>query len=1046
MTFEELMKCHPDNRKVYEKLLARFEANRVVPLFGAGMSVWAGYPKWEALLLEFCGKDAALKEEVEAKLAANDYEGAAGSIEAKKATFRRMLANKFNETGVDERKRPEYQRLFPKLFRGVLLTTNFDQVIEALYSERMVVVNPADAFDAARINTVLQGGNKQPVLLKLHGDMGDPQHIVLTQKDYDDAYGADADKPDLTKPMPKYLDKVLSSNAVLFLGSSLQTDRTAKMVKCFCANQGLTHFAVMALAKDGTARTDLHDWGIETIWFPGGMYDETYGALFNQLAADLGIGEADDRAFLPVRDLVGREKEVEEVREYWETHQEPLAPLVWVSGPGGIGKTELCKAVCVKLAGAGRKAFIPMSDLTTLEGFYAKVLTTLGQDPNKLRPDELAGKAAKALENCCKGGVAYFDNAEDLYERLEQEHKTADEVEWREWLNGLRAANIGVVVSSRETTLFVNWKNCEEWKLTPLANCAAKALFNAVLGRAPEDHELADYNWLIGQLEGYPLAIVLVALQTRARGYFDRTGWDKAAQKVSPDDKASHISVAIALQTSWEAIQQEPQAVELWGVFHMSVVPLGVEVLKGLVEEKSSSTGWEKLRSLGLVYRVKGGTVERFNMFRAILKEASLRVKGGTVERFNMLNPIKRQFPILAGEGAVEVARKRWLAYLRFLLPCADQTGVPKVKRVDCEQECDARRTVHGLLPQVWRLLEVLCDAKEADATVELMRLAGNFFSDDVNSAVTLEVLRGFFQGKSKWKKDFAFATRCLGDVRRLRSEYDKAEEAYDESAAISREIGCRRGEAKVFLGLGHVWRVRGENAKAEKLYDKSLAICREIGDRLGEANALEGLGFVRWMRDEYDGAGKAYKESLTICREIDDRLGEANALRGVGDVRWEQDEYDGAVEAYEESLAIYRKIGDRLGEAYTLRGLGDVWQIRGEKAEVEKVYEESLAICRKIRDRPGEANALDRLGDVRRLRGENDKAEEAYEEALAICQEIGYRLGEANALLGVGKVRRMRGENGKALEAFEMALKIGEEIGYEWGCEEAKKGMERLK
>ena len=962
MDFEELMNCHKDNPKVYKDLLARFTANRVVPCFGAGMSVWAGYPKWKELLLELCGDDTGLKKKVEEKLASNDYESAAELIEERKTTFRRMLANKFNETKVDGQKRPKYQELFPKLFRGVLLTTNFDQAIEKLYTDgSLVVVNPADEFKATCINRALQGEGGRPVLLKLHGDMNDPLHIVLTRKDYDDAYGADARHPDREKPMPQYLDRTLANNAVLFLGSSLQADRTVEMVKCFCANEGLTHFAVMALAKGGTARTDLHDWGIETIWFPSGKHDEAYSAFFNRLAADLGIGEVDDTAFLPVRDLVGRKKNIKEVCKFWKAEFKSGTPLVWVSGPGGIGKTEFCKAVCKQLAVAGDRAFVPMSDLTTLEGFYAKVLTTLGQNPNGLKTDDLAGVAARALTKCCKGGVAYFDNAEDLCGKLDQDGKAA----WKNWLGGLRAAKVGVVVSSRESTLFAGETNCKEVVMKSLVEDAAKTLFDAVWGRKPHKSEITDYNCLIKQLEGYPLAIVLVALRTRAQGYLDRKDWEKAAEEFSHNGNRRHMSMKIALRTSWETIRREPQAVLLWALFHMSVVPLSVEILKGLMGEKSLHAGLEKLRSLGLVYNVDG---ER---------------------SFDMLNPIKQQFPALSGRGLwmvlikwvrsvsprflkrflpdtdVVKARKSWLAYLQGLLLHADQTGVPKEKRVDYAQECAAKRTVHGLLPQVWRLLDDLCIAGEVDMVAELMGLACNFFMYDVSSMVTLEKLCGFFQGKPERKKEFACASVCLGDVRRMRDAYDEAEQSYADA----------------------------------------LNICREIGDRLGEANALQGLGYVRRMRNAYDKAVQAYDGALKICREIGYRLGEANALQGLGDVRRMRDAYDEAEQAYDDALKIYKDIGDRLGEANALRGLGDVRMMRAAYDEAKQAYAGALKICREIGSRLGEANACLGLGNLCEAKGDRSAALESFQKALQIGEEIGYNFACEAAKEGIERL-----------------------------------------
>ncbi len=455
---------------------------------------------------------------------------------------------------------------------------------------------------------------------------------------------------------------------------------------------------------------------------------------------------------------------------------------------------------------------------------------------------------------------------------------------------------------SREATLFVSLAKCTEADMKPLADDAAKKLFKAVLGEKPKKYgKPADYNWLIRQLEGQPLAIALMALQTRELGYLNRAGWEKAV--ISSREKQSHTSLAIALRTSWEAIRQEPQAAKLWGVFHASVVPLGVEVLKGLFDGKEPRAGLGKLRSLGLVYRVEGAAAEQFDM----------------------PNPIRRQFLILAGKGAVEAARKRWLAYLRALLPRADQAGVPKEKRVSSEQECAVRRTVHGLLPQVWRLLEDLCAAKEAAAAAELMRLARNFFLDGENSTATLEVLRGFFRGESERREDFAFATRCLGAVWRRLGEYDRAVEAYEEALAICRKIGDRQGEAHALRGVGDVWRARGEYAVAEEAYEALLAIYREIGDWQGEAHALREVGDVRRLRGEGGRAEEAYDKALAICWEIGDRQGEANALLGLGEVRRMRGEYDGAKEAYEASLAICREIGDWQGEANALLGVDNV-------------------------------------------------------------------------------------------------------------------------
>ena len=57
MTFEELISCwdngkHNSNRFVYNQILAQARIHNLIPVIGAGLSVWVGYPQWKTLLLE----------------------------------------------------------------------------------------------------------------------------------------------------------------------------------------------------------------------------------------------------------------------------------------------------------------------------------------------------------------------------------------------------------------------------------------------------------------------------------------------------------------------------------------------------------------------------------------------------------------------------------------------------------------------------------------------------------------------------------------------------------------------------------------------------------------------------------------------------------------------------------------------------------------------------------------------------------------------------------------------------------------------------------
>jgi CHAT domain-containing protein/uncharacterized protein HemY len=268
-----------------------------------------------------------------------------------------------------------------------------------------------------------------------------------------------------------------------------------------------------------------------------------------------------------------------------------------------------------------------------------------------------------------------------------------------------------------------------------------------------------------------------------------------------------------------------------------------------------------------------------------------------------------------------------------------------------------------------------------------------------------------------------------LGDLHLRLSEYEKARERYEQGLAIFREIKVRLGEANCLQSLGDIHMDLSEYEKARERYEQGLAIYREIKERLGEANILDSLGDVHYRLYEYEKAREKYEQGLALFREIKIRLGEANCLKSLGNVHLRLSEYDKARERYEQCLALFREIKARLSEANTLKSLGDLHYRLYEYEKAREKYEQGLTIYREIKARLGEAYTLRSLGNVHYQLDENEKAREKYEQGLTIFREIKDRLGEANCLKNLGDVYRSLSEYEKAREMYEQNLAIFREI-----------------
>ena len=95
--------------------------------------------------------------------------------------------------------------------------------------------------------------------------------------------------------------------------------------------------------------------------------------------------------------------------------------------------------------------------------------------------------------------------------------------------------------------------------------------------------------------------------------------------------------------------------------------------------------------------------------------------------------------------------------------------------------------------------------------------------------------------------------------------QYQQAIQYYQQSLAITTEIGAHNGEATSYMGLGNAYRSLGQYQQAIEYYQQSLAIKREIGDRYGEANAWFNLGLTLKKLNRKSEAKECYQKSRQL-------------------------------------------------------------------------------------------------------------------------------------------------------------------------------------
>lgn len=228
--FDKLMSCYPTNQTNFEYLVRLMQRNVVVPFLGAGISANFSYPGWD----KFIRKQADILKmpEVETALKDRQYEKAASLLKNRLTgnMWEYILLQEFGDHVYKASVCSDELELIPRLFRFLILTTNFDEVIEMLYAkvngEYIEKLTPMALKGMDVIYKRIACG--EPTLIKLHGDVA-TREFILTEQEYNRTYGESV--LDIRLPLPSFLRDILLSKVILFLGCSLEDDRTLRVIE-----------------------------------------------------------------------------------------------------------------------------------------------------------------------------------------------------------------------------------------------------------------------------------------------------------------------------------------------------------------------------------------------------------------------------------------------------------------------------------------------------------------------------------------------------------------------------------------------------------------------------------------------------------------------------------------------------------------------------------------------------------------------------------------------------------------------------------------------
>jgi tetratricopeptide (TPR) repeat protein len=164
-----------------------------------------------------------------------------------------------------------------------------------------------------------------------------------------------------------------------------------------------------------------------------------------------------------------------------------------------------------------------------------------------------------------------------------------------------------------------------------------------------------------------------------------------------------------------------------------------------------------------------------------------------------------------------------------------------------------------------------------------------------------------------------------LGEVLTALGNYDQAQQAYENSLAIQKEIGNQRDSAAVNFQLGILARLQGELSTAIDRYQLALSTFQQLQEPRSEATAWLHLGKAYQQGQNWVAADRAYRESARIEEQQGNIVKAAETYNQLAILNEEMQKLSEAEQWYWKALQIARQVGYRIGESKTLTSLANL-------------------------------------------------------------------------------------------------------------------------
>jgi DNA-binding SARP family transcriptional activator/tetratricopeptide (TPR) repeat protein len=236
-------------------------------------------------------------------------------------------------------------------------------------------------------------------------------------------------------------------------------------------------------------------------------------------------------------------------------------------------------------------------------------------------------------------------------------------------------------------------------------------------------------------------------------------------------------------------------------------------------------------------------------------------------------------------------------------------------------------------------------------------------------------------------------------------------------AADLLAESGDRHGQAIALRTLAHALRRQGHLTRPLALFNDALGHYTASGDTIGRWQALRFIGQNQLSLGNHEQARRALDDAQAIADELGDRRLIAQTRYWTGQACLAAGDLDGAQAAFKAVFDVYG--GETgIGHAYAVHGLGDVARRRGAHEVAEGHLIEAASLAHEA-DAVLEGRTWLSIAALRHDQGSQNDRIAALEQAVELFHGCGAAQLEARALATLAQVMSERADAAAADAAW---------------------------